>query len=237
MDITLTELHEAQQKALKQFIETITARVATAYLFCFALQQRQSIYTHCFAPPTRVLWFQADLLLIYRDEESRCVNEIRNQANNLSNSQHQYITVAMPCREAMSLLETGDPFINQVFSQGTLLYCRGVKLPRRLGYVCHNTWLQNMRREWRRWFSAGCQFMDCAAYCLMDSNFGMAVFMVHQTIEQACKAVIKVLLHIGSNTHNLAWMLKLCSSLIPEIATLFPRNSPDERALFKDRKS
>ncbi|WP_257658565.1 HEPN domain-containing protein [Parapedobacter lycopersici] len=232
MDITLTELHEAQQKALKQFIETITTRVATAYLFCFALQQRQSAHTHCFAPPTRSLWFQADLLLIYRDEETRRANEIQDQANSHSNAQYQYITVAMPYGEAMPLLEAGDPFINQVFSKGTLLYSHGVALPKRWGYVCHKTWLQSMRREWRRWFNTGCQFMDCAAYCLMDSNFGLAVFMVHQTIEQACKAVIKVLLHIGSNTHNLAWMLKLCSSVIPEIGTLFPRNSPDEKALF-----
>src|SRR5690606_9704730 len=113
-----------------------------------------------------------------------------------------------------------------------LLYNKEAVLPRRQGYICHKTWLQNTRQGWQRWFNTSCQFMDCATYCLMDGNFTMAVFMVHHTIEQACKALIKVMLNVGTNTHNLAWMLKLSSSLIPEIATIFPRNNRQEKALF-----
>jgi uncharacterized protein len=67
---------------------------------------------------------------------------------------------------------------------------------------------------------------------LVESNFSMAVFMVHQTVEQACKAMLNVMLHMRPNTHNLGWMLKLCSTIAPEIAAVFPRDSPPDKALF-----
>src|SRR5690606_2703829 len=128
-------------------------------------------------------------------------------------------------------LEKGDSFICSVFGRAAMLYSRGETLPQRQGFVCRKTLLRQTRRGWRRWFNTSCQFMDCAAYCLMDGNFGLAVFMVHQTVEQACKAIIKVMMHTRSNTHNLAWMLKLCSGVIPEIRTVFPRNTRQEKAL------
>lgn len=232
MDIDLSELSSAQQAALNAFIKAITGRIDIEYLFCFALQQHQSTYTHCFAPQKKHLRLQVDLLLVYRDDETRQPHEIQDRANSLGDAAHQYITVALPRAEAFQLFETGDPFLNHVFGNGALLYSSGEILPKRQGYVCYKTRLQHIRQGWHRWFNTSCQFMDAAIYCLMDRNFGMAVFLVHQTIEQACKAVIKVILNMGINTHNLAWMLKLCSGLIPEIATLFPRNNAEEKALF-----
>ncbi|HWK98766.1 MAG TPA: HEPN domain-containing protein [Parapedobacter sp.] len=97
--------------------------------------------------------------------------------------------------------------------------------------------LKQTREGWRRWFSNSCQFMDCASYCLMEDKFNMAVFMVHQAVEQACKAMLKVMLHMRPSTHNLAWMLKLCRSLAPEIASVFPRESPEDKTLFNLLKS
>lgn len=232
MDICLHELSAAQQAALKQFIQALSERVNTVYLFCFALQRQQSQHIHCFAQQTCRQWFQADVLLVYSDQEQRSLSAIQNIANSLSQAEYRYTTVVMCHAEAIQQFKNGNPFVSNVFSRGALLYSSEGVLPRRQGYVCHKTWLEKTRQGWQRWFNTSCQFMDCATYCLMDGNFTMAVFMVHQTIEQACKALIKVMLDIGTHTHNLAWMLKLCSSLIPEIATIFPRNNPQEKALF-----
>src|SRR5690606_22891962 len=45
------------------------------------------------------------------------------------------------------------------------------------------------------------------------------------------------MLYMRPNTHNLAWMLKLCSTLAPEIASVFPRDTPEDKALFNLLKS
>lgn len=232
MDIDLRELSSAQQAALKQLIKTLSSRIDTTYIFCFALNRYESHHTHCFAQQVHTQKLQADMLLVYGNQESRCLHEIQHLATSLSTATYQYTAVAVHHTDALQRLGNGDPFICKVFSQAALLYSRGEVLPQRQGFMCRKTLLKQTRQGWQRWFNTGCQFMDCAAYCLMDGNFGLAVFMVHQAIEQACKALIKVMLHMRPNTHNLAWMLKLCSSLIPEIHTIFPRNTPREKALF-----
>lgn len=232
MDIDLHELSTAQQTAFRQFIKTLCNRIDTVYVFCFALRRYESHHIHCFAEQTHELGLQADMLIVYRSGGSTCMHEIQHLATNLSVATHQYTAVAVHHTEAVQRLENGDPFLCKVFGQAAILYSADEPLPRKQGFISRKTLLEQTRRDWRRWFNTSCQFMDCAAYCLMDSNFGLAVFMVHQTVEQACKAIIKVMLHTQSNTHNLSWMLKLCSSLIPEVRSIFPRNSPREKALF-----
>ena len=237
MDIDPSELSVAQQAALRQMVQQLTERIDTSYLFCFALQKHESKYKHCFAQQTTKKWFQADILLVYSDNEQRCLCDIQHLANNLNTQEYQYTAVVMGYEEAMQRLTMGDAFVCGIFRHGALLYSRREALPERQGFVCYETLLQKTREGWRRWFNNSCQFMDCAAYCLMERNFPMAVFMVHQTIEQACKAMLKVMLHMRPNTHNLPWMLKLCSSIAPEIASIFPRDTPAEKVLFKLLKS
>ena len=234
MDIDPTELSSGQHKTLKRFVRLITDRIHVRYLFCFAMQRRQSAVVHCLAPYTQRSRIDVDLLLVCADMKELSVCQVQALANNLGNEDYQYhISVVLHQTEATRLLEAGDPFLCTVFSKGALLYGHDDLSEARRGYMCYRTRLQHIRNGWHRWFGKSCQFMDCAAYCLVERRYGMAVFMVHQTIEQACKAMIKVLLHTGANTHNLAWMLKLCGHVIPEVTTIFPRNSPEEKKLFE----
>lgn len=232
MDIDPNELSTAQQAALRETARTLAGRIDTIYIFCFAIQYHESQYVHCFAQKTSKRRFQADILLVYGDEEQRCLYDIQHTANNANTEEYQYTVVVMRHHEAMQQLAAGDGFVCRVFRHGALLYSHGDALPRRLGFVCHETLLEKTREGWRRWFNNSCQFMDCAVYCLMERTFSMAVFMLHQAVEQACKAILKVMLHMRPGTHNLAWMLKLCSTIAPEIAAVFPRNSLHEKTLF-----
>jgi len=226
------DLVGTHQLALRRIAQALTARIDTAFIFCFGLQCHESRYTHCFAQHTSKRWFKADILLVCDDSEQRCLYDIQHLANNLNTDEQQYTAVVLQDRDAMQRLAAGDAFVCEVFRHGALLYSKAIALPVRQGFVCHATLLQKTREGWRRWFNNSCQFMDCAIYCLVERNFNMAVFMVHQTVEQACKAMLKVMLYLRPNTHNLAWMLKLCSSLAPEIATVFPRDNPQDKALF-----
>ena len=237
MDIDPGELSVAQQAALRQMAKKLTERIDTSHIFCFALQKHASKYQHCFAQQTTRKSFQADILFVYSEDEQRCSHDIQHLANNLNTQEHQYTMVVMGYDEAMQRLTVGDAFVCGVFRRGALLYSKQEALPERQGFVCYETLLQKTREGWWRWFNNSCQFMDCAAYCLMERNFPMAVFMIHQTIKQACKAMLKVMLHMRPNTHNLPWMLKLCSSIVPEISSIFPRDTPEEKTLFKLLKS
>ncbi|WP_353125350.1 HEPN domain-containing protein [Parapedobacter pyrenivorans] len=232
MDIDFDNLNSVQQAALRRLALELTDRIGTAFIFCFALQQHESSCAHCFAQKTTKQWFKADILLVYSESEQRCLYDIQHLANNLSTDTHQYTTVVLSHNDAMQRLAKGDAFVCHIFQRGALLYSQTNALPVVQGFICHETLLQETREGWRRWFNNSCQFMDCAAYCLVECNFGLAVFMMHQTVEQACKAILKVMLHMRPNTHNLAWMLKLCSTIAPEIAGVFPRDNPRDKTLF-----
>ncbi|MGV3761236.1 HEPN domain-containing protein [Parapedobacter sp.] len=232
MEIHLNDLGAEQQRTLRRLAKELTTRVATEFIFCFALQQYKVQRTHCFASETARRWLKADILLIYKDSERRGLHEIQHQANSIEVEEQQYAVVAMAHTEAMQHLTDGHAFVCKVFQHGALLYSHTNLLPRNKTFVCHDTLLQQTREGWHRWFNNSCQFMDCASFCLMEHKLNMAVFMLHQTVEQACKAMLKVMLYMRPNTHNLAWMLKLCSTLAPEIASVFPRDNPEDKALF-----
>ena len=236
MDIEPSDLTDKQQVALRELANELTRRIATEFIFCFALQRYEVQHTHCFTSNVNKSWFRADILLICNLGQHD-LSKTHHLANNIAVDEHQYAALVMSNEEAMKGLEDGDAFVCSVFQRGALLYSRSNKLPSHKTFVCHETLLQQTRAGWQRWFNNSCQFMDCATYCLMEHKFNMAVFMLHQTVEQACKAMLKVMLHKRPNTHNLAWMLKLCCTLAPEIASVFPRDNPEEKALFNLLKS
>src|SRR5690606_11747692 len=109
-------------------------------------------------------WFKADILLVYNDNERRCLHEIQHLANNLNTDEHQYTAVVFGYAHAMQCLAGGDAFIGNVFRHGTLLYSQTNALPAHRGFICHETLLEKTREGWQRWFNNSCQFMDCAAY-------------------------------------------------------------------------
>src|SRR3546814_349659 len=237
MDIDPNDLATAQQVTLRRLAKELTRRMATEFIFCFALQRYEVQSTHCFTSKANKGWFRADILLVYNDSDQRRLPDIHHVANSVEIGEHQYAAVVMTYAEAMRHLTEGDAFVCKVFQHGALLHSGTNELPSRKVFVCHETLLQQTREGWRRWFNNSCQFMDCAGYCLMEHKFSMAVFMIHQTVEQACKAMLKVMLHMRPNTHNLAWMLKLCCTLAPEIASVFPRDNPEDKTLFNLLKS
>ncbi len=232
MNIDPLTLTEAQLTVLQKMTRALTERIDTSFVFCFALQQFESTCMHCFAPEISKRSLKVDALLVYSDNEPRSPHDIQCLANNLYMEAHQFAVVPMVYSDVMQRLDAGDAFICKVFQYGALLYDQSPMLPQRRGLVSYETLLRETREGWYRWFNNSCQFMDCASYCLVEHHFGMTVFMIHQVVEQACKALLKVMLHMKPNTHNLAWMLKLCSSLAPEIATIFPRESAEDQALF-----
>ncbi|WP_262245212.1 HEPN domain-containing protein [Parapedobacter soli] len=238
MDINLDDLSAAQQAALRRLAKQLTTRLPIAFVFCFALQRYEVRYANCFAPDKlNKQWFHAAILLVYNEHEQYPLQDIHHIANSVEMGEHQYVAVAMTYTEAMQQLANGDAFVGTVFQCGALLHSRANTLPQRRMFVCHETLLKQTREGWRRWFNNSCQFMDCACYCLMEDKFSMAVFMLHQTVEQACKAMLKVMLYIRPSTHNLAWMLKLCGTIAPEITSIFPRDTPEDKTLFNLLKS
>ena len=237
MNLDTNDLSGAQQAILRQLARKLAGQVATEFIFCFSMQCYEVRYTHCFTSRDSRQWVKADILLVYNDYDQCCPHDIQHRANNVDLGKHQYTAVVMTYTDVMRRLAAADGFVCKVFQHGALLYSRTHVLPRRNVFVCHETLLQQTREGWRRWFNNSCQFMDCAVYCLMECKFSMAVFMIHQTVEQACKAMLKVMLYMRPNSHNLAWMLKLCSTLAPEIASVFPRETPQDKALFDLLKS
>ena len=236
MDIVLSALTSSQRAVFRQLADKLSGYVSAEYIFCFSLHQYEARCTGCFESKTDKEWLKAGILLVYSDNEERDAQRIQHLANNVDLGGHQYAAAVLSYEDAMERLAAGDPFVCRVFRYGALLYSLGDALPKRTGFVCYETLLKKTREGWYRWFNNSCQFMDCAGYCLMERKYNMAVFMMHQGVEQACKAMLKVMLYVSPNTHNLAWMLKLCGTLAPEISSVFPRDSPQEQALFNRLK-
>lgn len=237
MEMDLGDLNIRKQSALREMARHVVDNINTAFIFCFSFQKHKSTYTSCFDKEYSLNCFQADILLIYKDEERRSKNEILQLVNGLSSNACDYVAVAYSFDTVKMLIDEGDFFLSTVFRKGVLLHSEGLVLPDRRKFVSHESLLNKTRGGCIRWLTTSSHFMDCAVYCIMEGHLGIGVFMIHQAIEQICRGLLAVLMQVHHATHNLSWMLKLSSSLAPEIAFLFPRDSPQERALFKILRS
>src|SRR3546814_13955238 len=89
-DIDPNDLATAQQVTLRRLAKELTRRMATEFIFCFALQRYEVQSTHCFTSKANKGWFRADILLVYNDSDQRRLPDNNHVPNSVELGEHQY---------------------------------------------------------------------------------------------------------------------------------------------------
>jgi HEPN domain-containing protein len=76
-------------------------------------------------------------------------------------------------------------------------------------------------------------FLEAANECFGKDYDNNCVFMLHQAIEQACIAIIRVFMAYRSDMHNISRLINLCLCFTDEPAALFPRKTEEDQRLFQ----
>jgi uncharacterized protein len=214
-------------------IDGLVLDIAPVAVVCFGHSFSVANHMSCFQS-TSSEHHHYDLLVVqpnsnhYKDHEIidliKCRFPDELSVNVLSHSE----------RSVSTALAEQHPFFTKVFGEGQVLY------------LAHNNHLEidkigasdaisDESKQWReckRSFELSESFLEMASDALGSNIHDVAVFLLHQAMEQMCIASIKAHLKYRPATHNIVRLIALVGCYIPQARNLFPCNTTDERELF-----
>lgn len=179
-----------------------------------------------------------DLLIVTKrrlgGKESTVVSQIREeflQGKNEFQTSPQIITESI--KGLNNELSEGHCFYVDIVNEGVLLYDSGeytLETPRDLNYT------EIKSRATRYYIGNGVKendYWEDAKTNIAKNKFTHASFFLHQATEYLVKAIPLVFILYRYKEHDLEFLLEKCKLHTLELARVFPRNTPEEKRLFK----
>jgi HEPN domain-containing protein len=93
--------------------------------------------------------------------------------------------------------------------------------------------LEKAEHDYFHRYNRALGFIEAADDCIQKGFDANAVFLLHQSVEQACIAMIRVYLAYRVDIHNLTRLLNLTLCFSEEPAAVFPRKTAEDQGLFQ----
>lgn len=134
-------------------------------------------------------------------------------------------------------LEEGRYFYTQIKQEGVILYNSGnFKLARRRK-LKYDEIRQQAQEYFYEKFQSANEFLENARFNYDKNWYKKAAFMLHQACENYYYALRLTFTLRNSKQHNLAKLSSSVRSYSPELVTVFPRDTAEEKRLFDLVKS
>ncbi|MET3981157.1 HEPN domain-containing protein [Mucilaginibacter sp. UYP25] len=132
----------------------------------------------------------------------------------------------------------GNRFFITVCSKGYLMYSSdGLLIQLDYPVLDHDITLTKAEQHFHHRYHMAEGFLLAAEQSLDGGYYNHAVFLLHQTTEQACIAITKVFLGYRPDTHNIKQLIDLCCSNSKKLKTIFTYNQVTEQLFDLMRKS
>lgn len=234
---TLQHLPKQQVAQLVQLIQKIVQAIYPVKIICYGYRTSIMDNWSCFFDGdthNKRINPTYDFLIIISDEEKRAHYEIIEIAEQQAYPLGCDTTIVVQqLNVANKALESGSRFISTVYRKGVMLY-NGNSLP--LSTPPQELDLPVLRNliedNWQRRFGMSRRFLKTANYCFDNCWNEQAIFDLHQSVEHACVAIIRVYTGFRPTTHNLSRLLDLICNFSQELVTIFPCQTKEETDLF-----
>lgn len=225
----LSNIGEQQNEVLRDAISRVADAIKPEAIICYGRRQTNrdvwSAFKQVSMPDVRLHF---DILIITRPEGRFKDHEVLDTINQLNSESIRLIPVIHNIKAVQEAILKGSRFFTTVCKNGILLY--GEVKPE-VGFV-EKVSLKSDDSHWTHHFGLANQFLNGAGHYLSNAEPSLSVFMLHQTTEHACIAIIHARLGYRSTTHNLNRLLALTENISAELSGLFPRQTETERELF-----
>lgn len=197
----------------------ITRYIKTAAIFCF--NKRDGDVLHYY------------LLIFEREHKENAVHDladiIRSKTKGLASATlliHSVDEIKLAKDEQktffLNIIATGDALYKHksfnVLSLGEEVHQRDYK--QAISYLQNRNLIVNQISEWQGEY-------EWANYSPLKA------VMLHHIVEQACLGMLKLFLGYAPNHFALSYLIELCEYFAPSAGKFFPRNSAEDKRLFK----
>ena len=225
-------LPASRYKELEEIINALIQRYKAEYIICFGCLSDAKENTSCFTGEIKQNNTHYFLLMI-TTEITRIEHEVQDYVNTFIDKAN--ISIVVHGLETVThAIAEGSRFFTAVCRDGFQLYSSsGLNLNIDYPNLNPATTFSKAQKHFYHRYGMAAGFME-SAYVSYDNGFySNCMFELHQAVEQACIAVIRVFMAYRSDTHNLARLINLCRCFSDELKFLFPRRTEEDKRLFQ----
>ncbi len=216
---------------LQCLIRSLTEKFQPEKIICFGKRITEHHESGCFLSSLNGYSCHYFLLIV-----TAATTRIEHEVQDFANAHYKggKVTILVHGRETIeAAIRDHSRFFNTVYREAKLLYSADGMM--QIGsYVQLNpqrTYEKALKHYQHRYHMA-LGFCEAASVNLDKGHYNNAVFLMHQVVEQACTAIIRVHIAYRSDIHHLGRLLDLCLCFSDEPADLFPRDTPNQERLF-----
>lgn len=214
-------------------IEALVRVINPEMIICYGSRVRMvSAWSPFSGDALPVIQGEYDLLIIQREADRRRDHEIIDLIECRNTDSLLLTAIVHRLSAVRDALQRNSLFFTTVYRQGVLVYGDAEQLVVVLPVLPIMPDATSLRRQWDRWFGLSRNFLSVATDSAARGWHAVAVFMLHQAVEHACIAIVRVCMGYRPATHNLTRLLRLVENFAAQISDIFPCFTEEERALF-----
>jgi HEPN domain-containing protein len=236
MPTTIGFLPRSQQELLAELIQKIVGAVHPEKIICYGI--RSSYYQDwgCFLDNERVrenARLRFDLLIIASSAKGQTEQDISQIAEQQCKPLADVCCITHKIHTINDGLAKGNPFFCALYHKGMFVYESGQTALLNPGSKERGALERHIiEGYWSRWYGLALNFFKSAVDSLGYERPDLTAFMLHQSVEHTCSALIRVFTGYRPNTHNLTRLMMMVESFTNELTKVFPRVTREEEEIY-----
>ena len=228
MKTSIIQPAQSQKKLFSEFIERLVEKFKPLQIYCFGKIIETNYREGSFIINDKTENYQYFLLMVTENPTI-----IEREVQDFSNKVYKAgkITIVVHGKnEIAGAIKANSRFFITVHNTARLIYSKDdcLKSPFSVEFIPTFTALKAQKKyDYHMELAQG--FFESAKECHHHQVFQLSVYMLHQSVEQCCYALIRVYLSYRSNIHNLYRQLHLCNIFSFAPSKLFLSTQEDKR--------
>ncbi len=230
---SLEHLTAAARESFVSGIETLVQVIEPELIVCYGTRVRTvSAWSPFRQEPVPATRGEYDVLVVLREGDHRRDHEIIDMIERRNTEDVAFMAVVHRLEGVRDALLNNSTFFATVCRQGVLVYGSIGALQGYTPSVIVQPDPAQLTFQWERWFGLSRNFLSTATECASRGWYPLAVFMLHQAVEHACIAAVRVCMGYRPSTHSLTRLLRLVGNISVQVSSIFPCFTDEERELF-----
>ena len=230
MQELITPTQKSAGAQFRNFLATLIAKFEPLRIICFSSQSLSYELKGCFGAATDKHVHYC--LLIITGSKCRIDYEIQDYCN--SHFYYGRISILCHSKEAVNeAIEANSRFFIQVLQNGELIYAAdGLLSDQDLPEFNPGQSVIKARKHWKHRMPLAEGFLEGAGIYLDKGQYNLSVFMMHQSVEQCCSLLVRIVMGYRADFHNIQRLLFLCRCFSEEPFKLFITGTESDAKLF-----
>lgn len=224
------KLTEYQNKELQAIADALNTQYKIEKIICFAALSTSSSQETVFSP-AQTNSTNEYYLLVLTTETTRIEHVMQDY---ISKQFSGVFVIAHGLETVMNLVYNYDTFFLNTCLNGALVYTSdGFTMIPDFDQTKAEEAILKDKEAFKRIYDLASGFLESAFVCQENDFDNNVIFLLHQAVEQGCRALIRLFTGYRSDIHNISRLLDFCNCFSSEPSMLFRRHFSKEKHLFR----